>query len=391
MDVVYNHFGPSDLELWQFDGWSENGKGGIYFYNDWRAETPWGETRPDYGRPEVRQFIRDNALMWLEEYRVDGLRFDSVSHITNVYGRAGDPASDLPEGWSLLQWLHEEIRARQPWAVTIAEDLRVSPSITKPVEEGGLGFNAQWDSPFLLAVRGVISAIEDSHRNLDAVRDAVRRRYQDDAFRRVVYTESHDDVAEGDVRLPERLQPGDAGNWIAKKLSTLGAILVFTSPGIPMIFQGQEFLEDRWFEDQNPLDWSKTETHGGIFRLYRDLIRLRLNRDGQTRGLSGQGVEILHLNQESNVFGFKRTDQGGPGDTTLVFLNFSNNVYENYTVGLPEAGDWHVRFNSDSQLYDGQFANVGDQIVTAQIEPLDQQPCRGQITLAPYSALILSL
>ncbi|WP_237770009.1 alpha-amylase family glycosyl hydrolase [Ornithinimicrobium sp. CNJ-824] len=59
VDVVYNHFGPSDLSLWQFDGWSEDGKGGIYFYNDWRSETPWGDTRPDYGRQEVRDFILD--------------------------------------------------------------------------------------------------------------------------------------------------------------------------------------------------------------------------------------------------------------------------------------------------------------------------------------------
>ena len=60
-DVVYNHFGPSDLDLWRFDGWSENGKGGIYFYNDARCQTPWGDTRPDYGREEIRSFIADNA------------------------------------------------------------------------------------------------------------------------------------------------------------------------------------------------------------------------------------------------------------------------------------------------------------------------------------------
>ena len=67
VDVVYNHFGPSDLDLWQFDGWEENGNGGIYFYNDYRSHTPWGDTRPDYGRGEVRSFIRDNAMMWLQE------------------------------------------------------------------------------------------------------------------------------------------------------------------------------------------------------------------------------------------------------------------------------------------------------------------------------------
>ena len=86
MDVVYNHFGPSDLDLWRFDGWSENDKGGIYFYNDGRSDTPWGDTRPDYGRAEVRQFIRDNALFWLEEYGIDGLRFDMTLYIRTIRG-----------------------------------------------------------------------------------------------------------------------------------------------------------------------------------------------------------------------------------------------------------------------------------------------------------------
>jgi len=86
LDVVYNHFGPSDLDLWQFDGWQENGKGGIYFFNDDRAETPWGSTRPDYGREEVRRYIHDNAIMWLEEYHVDGLRYDSTLYIRCIDG-----------------------------------------------------------------------------------------------------------------------------------------------------------------------------------------------------------------------------------------------------------------------------------------------------------------
>jgi alpha-glucan phosphorylase-like protein len=85
-DVVYNHFGPSDLDIWQFDGWSENDKGGIYFYNDWRSQTPWGETRPDYGREEVRHYIHENSIMWLEEYRVDGLRWDMTAFALRMSG-----------------------------------------------------------------------------------------------------------------------------------------------------------------------------------------------------------------------------------------------------------------------------------------------------------------
>jgi 1,4-alpha-glucan branching enzyme len=110
VDVVYNHFGPSDLDLWQFDGWSENGKGGIYFYNDHRSQTPWGETRPDYGRGEVRQYLRDNALMWFEEYHADGLRWDMIVYIKSIDGNEGNPANDIPEGWSLMQWINVEIQ-----------------------------------------------------------------------------------------------------------------------------------------------------------------------------------------------------------------------------------------------------------------------------------------
>ena len=155
LDVVYNHFGPSDLDLWQFDGWSENGQGGIYFYNDWRAETPWGSTRPDYGRKEVRQFIRDNALMWLEEYHVDGLRFDMSLYMRNVRGNT-NPGDDLPDGWSLIQWINREVRERYPGRITIAEDLQNDELLTKPVDQGGAGFTAQWAARFVHPVRAAV-------------------------------------------------------------------------------------------------------------------------------------------------------------------------------------------------------------------------------------------
>lgn len=118
LDVVYNHLGPNDLSVWQFDGWFNryNGDdmGGIYFYNDWRADTPWGhKNRPDYGRPEVRKFIRDSALQWIEEFRIDGLRFDMTVFIRNVRGHNDDPLDDANNlggwGWNLLKWINDEI------------------------------------------------------------------------------------------------------------------------------------------------------------------------------------------------------------------------------------------------------------------------------------------
>ena len=99
LDVVYNHF-SSDTNLWQFDGWSENGRGGIYFYNDERGDTPWGG-QPDFGRPEVQQFILDNVAMWLAEYHLDGLRVNSTICVSNTAGVGTTPTmTSQPSGTS---------------------------------------------------------------------------------------------------------------------------------------------------------------------------------------------------------------------------------------------------------------------------------------------------
>ena len=390
VDVVYNHFGPSDLSLWQFDGWSENDMGGIYFYQDWRANTPWGDTRPDYGRPEVRQYIRDNALMWLHDYRCDGLRFDATAYIRNAFG-ADNPGDDIGEGWDLLRWINDEIAARQPWKITIAEDLRSNAIVTADTSAGGLGFDAQWDAIFVHPVREAIIGQEDVERNVGAVANAIGHRYGDGAFDRVIYTESHDEIANGKSRVPSEIWPDNPAAWWAKKRSTLGAALVFTSPGIPMIFQGQEFLEDGWFDDSQPLDWGKLERFSGIFHLYEALFKLRRNWGNNTAGLRGHDVNVHHINLEQKVLAFTRWHNGGPGDTVVVVLNFTAEPLSDYWIGLPTGGAWKVRFNSDWSGYDAGFANTFTADVEAVEEEQDGLPARGQLNaVGPYTALILS-
>jgi 1,4-alpha-glucan branching enzyme len=385
MDVVYNHFGPGDLDLWRFDGWFDaEHNGGIYFYDNARAHTDWGDTRPDYGRPEVRQYIRDNALFWLDKYRVDGLRLDSVINIRRAGG------NDLPDGWSLLQWINDEIRARQPWKITVAEDLQNDEWITKDTGAGGAGFGSQWDAGFVHPVRQAVITPNDADRDLLAVRDALYHRYNGDAFQRVIYTESHDEVANGHERVPEEIWPGNAGSWYARKRSTLGAALVITAPGIPMIFQGQEFLEDKYFRDTGPLDWSKQNTYSGIHDLYRDLIRLRRNWFDQTRGLRGQNLNVHHVNNTDKLIAFHRWDQGGPGDDVMIVANFANRGYDSYGLGFPRAGRWRVRFNSDWQGYSADFGSqLGYDTVTSG-GPMDGLPFQSNVGIGPYSVLILS-
>lgn len=389
LDVTYNHFGPSDLlgGLWQFDGWNQSGLGGVYFYNNWKAYTMWGATRPDYGRGQVRVYIRDNARMWLDEYRLDGLRIDSTVNIRTVNNGFG---GDIPEGWSLMQWVNNEVDKVGPWKLMIAEDMHSSSWITKDTGAGGAGFDAQWDASFVHTVRGQIVPHNDLWRNMYAVRDAIYHRFNTDAFERIIYTESHDEVANGRSRVAEEIWPGNAGSWYSKKRSTLGAALVFTSPGIPMIFQGQEILEDGWFQDSDPLDWAKLTTYGGIRHLYRDLIRLRRNGDNNTRGLQGQHVNVHHINDGNKVIAFHRWENGGPGDDVVIVMNFSGSAYWDYTVGFPRGGLWWVRFNSDWGGYSPDFTNFYSYDTVASWGQKDGIPYHGNISIAPYSAIILS-
>jgi len=238
IDVVYNHLGDSAGDMWDFDGWSENGKGGIYFYNDWRSHTDWGETRFDYGRGEVRQYLRDNALRWLEGRFADGLRWDSVGSIRNVYDRNNDPTDDIADGWGLMQWINSLIAQRQPWKISIAEDLKDNEWITKSVGAGGAGFNAQWGAGFVWTVRNAIIGSDDNARDMYLVSNIIGQNYNHDAFQRVIFIESHDADSNGAQRVPEMISPGNADSWYAKKRSTLGAAVVLTTLGIPMLFMG---------------------------------------------------------------------------------------------------------------------------------------------------------
>jgi len=387
LDVVYNHFGPGDLDLWQFDGWSENDRGGIYFYNDDRAHTPWGDTRPDYGRNEVRQYIFDNVFMWLEEYHIDGLRFDGMAYIHFAPGPGGQ---DLPDGWNLLQWINGKVAEKFPDRITIAEDMQNNNWVTKDVGAGGAGFASQWDANFVHPIRQAVITHQDEQRSLSAIRDALCHRYNDDAFERVIYSESHDEVANGSARVPQEVNPEYPKGWYSQKRSTLAAAMVFTAPGIPMLFQGQEFLEGNYFRDTVPVDWDQRDEFHGILRLYRDLIRLRVNRDGFTRGLCGQFTRVYHLNDERKLLAYRRWDKGGPADDVVVVANFLNEPQDSYVIGFPAAGTWKLRFNSDWQDYSEIFAGYRSTDVLAEPGEYDGFPFRGALYIGPYSVLIFS-
>lgn len=359
LDVVYNHFGPSDIDLWQFDGWSENDKGGIYFYNDWRSTTPWGDTRPDYGREEVRRYILQNALMWLTEYRCDGLRMDMIPYIRNVYAD-GNPDNNLLDGYTLVQEINRTIKHHFPHKITIAEDLHTIQDITLGVNEGGFGYSAQWDAQFVHPVQEVLKAMDDDDRDIFKIEQAIKFRYNDDAFRRVVYTESHDEVANGKARIVEEIAPDKNGkDYFAEKRALLGLAVALTSPGIPMIFQGQPILEDKWFDDTDAVDWSKLQENRGFAQSVRDLIHLRRNLNNLTKGLQSQFIETLYSDNDTKVISYHRFDKtpAGTEGSVVIIANFRNQDYEYYQMHFPYEGNWELVFNSSYEEYSSYNEN----------------------------------
>jgi 1,4-alpha-glucan branching enzyme len=384
LDVVYNHFGPDGaLDLWQFDGWSQDGHGGIYFYNDWRSETPWGATRPDFGRLEVRQYIADNVRMWMRDCHLDGLRVDSTIYIRNVKGRNNDPANDLADGWGLLQEISTISREINPRSITIAEDVSGNEYITKPVNDGGAGFSSQWEVNFPRVLRDALDVVDDSNRNLTAICDALSKHYNTDVFQRVVYSDSHDSAANGGARLSEEIAPGDATNVFARKRSLLASAVILTAPGIPMLFAGQEFMEAGSFNDWQALEWKNIEKFRGIVQAHQHLISLRKNQYNNTKGLVSQNFNVLHLNEGDKVLAYHRWDKGGAGDDVMVVINFANRSYDDYWINFPNNGVWKVRFNSSWNGYSDDFENIG-------VSEVNVENNSGKLSLGSYSVLLLS-
>ncbi len=294
--------------------------------------------------------------MWVEDYHIDGLRMDMTLYIRSV---RADGEPNLPDGWTLLQWINGEIREKHPNTLTIAEDLQHNDWITKPAGRG----RGRVRQPVGRPVRPPDSRSRDRRSGrtpLDGRGRAVRSRTATTTMPSSASSTPRATTRWPTARLASstEIEPGRSDGWFAQKRSTLAAALVFTAPGIPMLFQGQEFLEGEWFRDTVPVDWDKRDEFRGIVRLYRDLIRLRLNQGGQTRGLMGQNVQLIRVDDANNVIAFRRWMDGGPGDDVVVVANFERNPRDNFEIGFPAAGAWKLHLNSDWEGYSAEFGTL---------------------------------
>ncbi len=346
LDVVYNHAGGDfgDQTLYFFDRQSTGGgnRNSLYFTDKGQA----GGLVFDFGKPEVRDFLIQNAKFFLDEYRVDGFRYDQVSVIDH---------DGAPSGWSFCQDLTSTIRFQKPGALQKAEYWPVNPYVVTPPAEGA-GFDTSLTDGLRIAVRSVIGeASVPDERPLDMT--GLARSLWPDGFtehwRFVQGPENHDIVYDGrELRIARLGDPRDPRSWYGRSRARVATGISLTAPGIPMLFMGQEFLEDKQWSDNFELHGDLLLYWAGLDRADKQMLdHLRFTRDliglrWRCPGLRGQGFRVVHVHDQNRVLAFQRWVEGEGHDVLVVAHLSTSNKFE-YRIGFPGAGEWREVFNSD--------------------------------------------
>ncbi len=345
LDIVWNHISGSDNFLWFYTGQQ-------VFFDNPAIETPWG-SQMDYDRPEVRQYYLDSLMHWMEEYRIDGFRFDATDFINQYQGT----------GWGLMQSANDMVDNRYVDRFMIAEQLPTDPWVTRPTNLGGAGFDAQYHMQYRDTIRGAIFDSAFGSANMWNVAAALDGSGQYLNRTQVInYIELHDEAwtlsgGQRMVRTIDTTAPHD--DIYARSRTKLGQGIGLVSPGVPAFLMGTEWLEDTNFGSSGPnptnpeerLDWSKRDTYAGILEYYKDLIAVRKSNPALN---ASANIQTFLVNDGDDVLAFQRwNDQG---NVIVVVVNFSDNNYTNYQIGAPQPGVWYELINSQSVAYDGEAA-----------------------------------
>jgi 1,4-alpha-glucan branching enzyme len=387
LDWVAGHFPSDEHGLALFDGTH------LYEHADPRQgwHPDWNTYIFNFGRTEVAEYLLSNALFWLQEYGVDGLRVDAVASMLYLdYSRnAGEWVPNQYGGREnldaidFLKRVNETVYRDVPGIVTVAEESTAWPKVSAPTYLGGLGFGFKWNMGWM----------HDTLKYLS--HEPVHRKYHHDeltfsliyAFdENFVLPLSHDEVVHGKGSIIDRM-PGD--DWQKFANVRLLYSYMYAHPGKKLLFMGDEFAQEREWNHDRSLDWHLAEDpmHAGVRTLVRDLNHLYrctgplYERDNEREGFSW----IDHTDMENSAIAFVRHGSD-PRDLLVVACNFTPVVRYGYRIGVPPAGEYEEVFNSDSERYGG--SNVGN---LGRVKA-DEIPAHGRersiaITLPPLAAV----
>lgn len=369
LDWVPAHFCKDAHGLRMFDGTP------LFEHPDmYRAEKRgWGTLTFDFGRTEVQSFLVSNALFWLDEYHIDGLRVDAVHSMTDlnfenhkVHERIfnDDGTTIHKEAVAFLQKLNTEVFRHYPHTLMIAEDSSDMKNVTAPVASGGLGFNFKWDLGFM-------------HDTLDYMElDPIMRQHYhkylnfplvyryDENF---ILPFSHDEVVHGKLSMLDKM-PGDQWRKFAQYRLLYGYQM--TQPGKKLNFMGSEIGMYAEWKDKEQVDWFLLNYpyHKGLQDFVRDMNKLYLKEkplfelDYEIQGFRWIDAD----NNQQNIASYMRTDR--KGNTLVIVLNFSPNVYYDFTVAVDHPGKYKEYFNSDKKEYGGSNQTISKYLFSELLE-----------------------
>ena len=388
LDWVPGHFPKDAYALANFDGTA------LYEHADPRQgeHRDWGTLIFNYGRNEVRNFLLANALYWLAEYHVDGLRVDAVASMLYLdYSR--QEGQWLPNRFggrenldaiAFLRQLNTLTHAEHPGSITIAEESTSWPSVSRPVYLGGLGFTYKWNMGWMNDI-------------LEYVRqDPVHRRWH---HRHVTFSLlyafsenfvlpfSHDEVVHGKGSMFGKV-PGD--DW--QKAATLRALygFMYSHPGKKLMFMGCEFGQGREWNYDHSLDWHLLDRplHGGLRQYVSDLNRVYGSEPAlHELDFDPAGFQWIDCNDNENsvVSYLRRAKQG---ELVVAIVNFTPVPRDGYRIGVPSAGAFNELVNSDSEIYGG--GNLGNQgVVFSEPVPSHGHEQSLRLNLPPLGFLLL--
>ncbi len=388
LDWVPAHFPRDAFALARFDGTA------LFEHADPRlGEHPdWGTLIFNYGRHEVRNFLIANALYWLDEFHVDGLRVDAVASMLYLdYSReAGEwmpnafGGRENLDAIAFLRQLNETVRAECPGCFMVAEESTAWPGVTRAVSDGGLGFTFKWNMGWM-------------HDTLSYFRrDPVYRMHHHDQItfamlyehaERYIMPLSHDEVVHGKGSLLEKM-PGD--HW--QKFANLRLLYTYqyTRPGKILLFMGSELAPSAEWSHERSLDWHLMEDpqRRGLLAFFEDLGRLYREESCLWRAdPDPEGFAWIDTrDRENSVLSYVRRD--GPGQI-MVVLNLTPIPRAHYRVGVPRAGRWVRRFSSDDRRYGGSDVETSGEVETQPV-PFHGQAQSLVLELPPLGALVLS-
>jgi len=357
LDWVPAHFPRDSFALGEFDGTH------LYEHADPRlgAHMDWGTLIFNYGRNEVRCFLVANALAWMERYHIDGLRVDAVASmlyldysreagqwIPNKYG-----GRENLEAISFLKQVNEQVHRYHPGALMIAEESTSFPGVTKPVADGGLGFDYKWNMGWM-------------HDTLKYfAKEPVYRKWQQNDLtfgmlyqyaENFVTVFSHDEVVHGKGSMLFKM----AAWHIAEKAANLRALYahMWAYPGKKLLFMGDEFAQSREWNHDASLDWHLCQytDHEGVRLLVRDLNRLYVAEPVLSQNdFNPRGFRWISCHDgDASLIAYLRSDAGE--QTFFLVVGHFSGAARNYRLGVPRPGVWREVINSNSQFYGGTGA-----------------------------------